>query len=45
NGRPVPATTVDHIKPKAHGGTDEDSNLRSLCCPCHKRKTATERIK
>jgi len=43
NGRPRPAETVDHIIPKAHGGTDEDSNLESLCWPCHKRKTATER--
>jgi len=44
-GRPVTATTVDHIKPKAHGGTDEPSNLESLCWPCHRRKTATERLK
>ncbi|WP_147198539.1 HNH endonuclease [Pantoea sp. CCBC3-3-1] len=42
-GKPVPASTVDHIKPKAHGGTDDDCNLQSLCWPCHKAKTATER--
>ncbi|WP_272575920.1 HNH endonuclease, partial [Providencia sp. PROV273] len=41
-GRAVEAKTVDHIKPKAHGGTDDDSNLQSLCWPCHKRKTARE---
>lgn len=43
NGRAVPATTVDHIKPKSNGGTDDDSNLQGLCWPCHRKKTATER--
>lgn len=37
------ARTVDHIKPKAHGGTDEDANLESLCWPHHRAKTARER--
>jgi len=37
------ATHVDHIKPKAQGGTDEVSNLQSLCVDCHMKKTATER--
>lgn len=36
------ATEVDHIKPKSEGGTDERSNLRSLCKPCHSRRTAKE---
>ncbi|WP_247150211.1 HNH endonuclease, partial [Escherichia coli] len=27
------------------GGTDADSNLQSLCWPCHKAKTARERIR
>ncbi|EPP7980223.1 HNH endonuclease, partial [Escherichia coli] len=27
-----------------HGGSDADSNLQSLCWPCHKAKTARERI-
>ena len=40
--RPTPATDVDHIKPKADGGTDELSNLQSLCFDCHKIKTAKE---
>ncbi|TKI02678.1 HNH endonuclease [Martelella alba] len=44
-GRAIPATTVDHIIPKAHGGTDADSNLESLCWPCHRSKTATERTR
>jgi 5-methylcytosine-specific restriction protein A len=30
-----PATDVDHIKPRAAGGTHELGNLRSLCSACH----------
>lgn len=41
-GRVSGATQVDHIIPKAEGGTDDDSNLQSICVPCHKAKTATE---
>jgi 5-methylcytosine-specific restriction endonuclease McrA len=29
------ATTVDHITPRAEGGTDDPSNLRALCRPHH----------
>jgi 5-methylcytosine-specific restriction enzyme A len=36
------ATTVDHIKPKRHGGTDDLENLQPLCDECHKTKTAKE---
>ena len=39
------ASCVDHIKAKAHGGTDDDSNLESLCWSCHAAKTARERLK
>ena len=42
NGRTTPATEVDHIKPKAQGGTDETENLQGLCHQCHSIKTATE---
>lgn len=41
-GRPTPATEVDHIKPKAKGGTDEDDNLQAICRDCHTAKTASE---
>lgn len=33
---------IDHIVPKAEGGSDAMSNLRLLCHPCHSRRTATE---
>ena len=33
-----PAVTVDHIAPKARGGTDARSNLQSLCDSCRKTK-------
>jgi len=44
-GRITPATTVDHIKAKANGGTDDPDNLESLCWPCHRAKTGRERLK
>lgn len=37
-----PATEVDHIKPKAEGGTDAESNLRAVNSECHKRLTALQ---
>ena len=40
-GRITEATVVDHIKPKAIGGTDDMDNLQSLCRKCHDHKTAT----
>lgn len=33
-----PATTVDHITPRALGGGDEDSNLIACCTRCQNRK-------
>ena len=41
-GRVTPATAVDHIKPKAQGGTDDPANLAAICDPCHRDKTAAE---
>ena len=34
------ANTVDHIHPKAWGGTEDESNLRAACWPCNQRKGA-----
>lgn len=42
NGRPTPATQVDHIVPKAKGGTDDPDNLEAICRSCHDAKTAQE---
>lgn len=39
NGSTMIATDVDHITPKAAGGSDDMSNLQSLCRKCHDRKT------
>ncbi|ABO12013.2 DNase [Acinetobacter baumannii] len=33
---------LDHIMNVARGGTDDESNLQSLCVPCHKKKTQQE---
>ena len=34
----APATEVHHQVPRWRGGTEDPSNLRSLCGPCHHRK-------
>jgi 5-methylcytosine-specific restriction protein A len=41
-GRYTPATEVDHIKPKAQGGTDDDDNLQAIDKVCHAAKTEDE---
>lgn len=33
---------LDHIINVAQGGTDDESNLQSLCVECHKKKTQKE---
>ncbi len=37
-----PGVHVDHIVPVSQGGTDDDSNLATICRRCHARKTALE---
>lgn len=41
-GRLTVANQVDHIIPKARGGTDDPTNLQAICGWCHKKKTANE---
>ncbi|MFT4149210.1 MAG: HNH endonuclease [Paracoccaceae bacterium] len=41
-GRPTPAREVDHIVSKSKGGTDDVSNLQSICTDCHRAKTQQE---
>lgn len=43
-GRLTLAQHVDHITPKAEGGTDDESNLQSICEPCHNEKTKAENV-
>lgn len=38
-GKLTPAKSVDHIVPKAKGGTDDPGNLRAICHDCHDAKT------
>jgi len=34
---------IDHIVPREQGGSNDESNLQSLCNePCHAEKTAAE---
>lgn len=42
SGRVTAAKQVDHVVPKAQGGTDAESNLEAICVSCHKAKTARE---
>ena len=41
-GRTRAATVVDHIKPLAHGGSDDDGNTRNLCDEHHREVTAEQ---
>ena len=33
-----PATTVDHVTPKARGGADDEGNLMAACLSCNSGK-------
>lgn len=41
-GHTTIASQVDHITPKAYGGTDHPDNLQAICLACHRQKTALE---
>lgn len=41
-GRVTTELELDHIINVAQGGTDDESNLQSLCVECHKKKTQQE---
>jgi 5-methylcytosine-specific restriction enzyme A len=36
------ATVPDHIVPLSQGGLDIDENIRCLCEPCHRLRTAEQ---
>src|SRR3990172_11554082 len=36
------AGRVDHVRPKALGGTDDPSNLRAICLHCDRAKSSRE---
>ena len=38
DGRPFGGTTLEHIVPRHHGGTDELSNLAVACSRCNSQK-------
>lgn len=42
DGCTIVASTVDHIVPLAHGGTDDPANLRAACARCNYRRGARE---
>jgi 5-methylcytosine-specific restriction protein A len=44
-GRLKVATEVDHVIPKAKGGTDDESNLVAINRECHKRKSLRDQGK
>lgn len=41
-GRYTEATEVDHVIPRAQGGTHELSNLSAICEECHHKKSMRE---
>lgn len=44
-GRVAAGSEVDHVTPKSKGGTDDVSNLQSLCKSCHSDKTMRESVR
>ena len=41
-GRVTAGNIVDHKVPKARGGSDDESQLQTICAPCHQAKTLAE---
>lgn len=41
-GATTTGNEVDHRIPKFEGGTDDESNLQTICPTCHQAKTAAE---
>lgn len=41
-GRATIAKQVDHIIPKAKGGSDDPENLQAICIACHDAKSDAE---
>jgi 5-methylcytosine-specific restriction endonuclease McrA len=39
-----PATEVHHVVPRYQGGTDDLSNLQSLCTEHHRKRPTWERL-
>lgn len=33
------ASEVDHVVPLAKGGSHDETNLRAVCIPCHRKAT------
>lgn len=42
DGCTVAATCVDHVIPRARGGTDDPANLQASCTSCNARKGASD---
>ncbi len=41
----APSVTVDHITPRAFGGTEDRGNLQALCNECRKQKDSQDAAK
>jgi 5-methylcytosine-specific restriction endonuclease McrA len=37
-----PATDVDHVVSRADRGGEDMANLRALCAPCHRKRSAAQ---
>ena len=42
NNRVTAFNAIDHIIPKAKGGSDDLNNLQCICNECHKHKTSSQ---